>query len=102
MFVGQNTLLRSAGISCKGKTNIVIFEGLMNAAGFIEVLETGLLPYMREVDENARLMQYNDPKHAGIQCISLTLLYYYRLHVVGFESGWRTTMSTGATRLKPN
>lgn len=53
-----------AGISCEGKTKI-IFEGIMNAAGFIEILESGLLPYIREVNEKPRLMQDNDPKHAS-------------------------------------
>lgn len=52
------------GISCKGATPIVIFEGIMNADGFIKVLEAGLLPYLR-VNESAKFMQDNDPKHTS-------------------------------------
>jgi transposase len=54
-----------AGISWQGKTPCVIFEGKMNAAGFIEVLEAGLKPFMANVLHNPRLMQDNDPKHAS-------------------------------------
>uniref|UniRef100_A0A1X7V786 Tc1-like transposase DDE domain-containing protein n=1 Tax=Amphimedon queenslandica TaxID=400682 RepID=A0A1X7V786_AMPQE len=52
------------GISCKGATPIVIFEGIMNADGLIKVLEAGLLPYFR-VNQSAKLMQDNDPKHTS-------------------------------------
>uniref|UniRef100_A0A1X7SXC3 Tc1-like transposase DDE domain-containing protein n=1 Tax=Amphimedon queenslandica TaxID=400682 RepID=A0A1X7SXC3_AMPQE len=54
-----------AGISCKGKTPIVIFEGKMNATCFIEVLNAGLVPYLNKVDSNPRFMQDNDPKHSS-------------------------------------
>ena len=54
-----------AGISCQGKTPIVIFDGKMNATGFIEVLKAGLIPYCNEVNNNPRLMQDNDPKHTS-------------------------------------
>lgn len=54
-----------AGISWKGKTPIVIFDGKMNATGFIEVLTAGLVPYLREVDTNPKFMQDNDPKHTS-------------------------------------
>ena len=37
----------------------------MNAAGFIEVLTAGLLPYLTNIDNNPRFMQDNDPKHAS-------------------------------------
>lgn len=37
----------------------------MNATGFIQVLESGLIPYMKEVDNNPRFMQDNDPKHTS-------------------------------------
>lgn len=54
-----------AGISCQGKTPIVIFEGKLNATGMIEVLEAGLVPYLNQVNGNPRLMQDNDPKHTS-------------------------------------
>ena len=37
----------------------------MNAMGFIEVLKSGLLPYLKNINPNARFMQDNDPKHAS-------------------------------------
>ena len=37
----------------------------MNAMGFIQVLESGLLPYLTNIDPNARFMQDNDPKHTS-------------------------------------
>ena len=43
-----------AGISCKGKTPIVVFEGKMNAMGYIEVLKLGLLLYLKKITPNAR------------------------------------------------
>ena len=54
-----------AGISQEGKTPIVIFSGIMNAGGFIEVLENGLIPYLENINRNARFMQDNDPKHTS-------------------------------------
>ena len=37
----------------------------MNAMGFIEVQKSGLLPYLENIDPNARFMQDNDPKHTS-------------------------------------
>ena len=54
-----------AGISCKGKTPVVIFEGTMNGAGYIDVLKAGLIPYLNAVDNSPRFMQDNDPKHTS-------------------------------------
>ena len=54
-----------AGISQEGKTPIVVFSGIMNAVAFIEVLENGLIPYLENVNRNARFMQDNDPKHSS-------------------------------------
>ena len=54
-----------AGISWEGKTPIVIFEGMMNATGYINILEVGLKPFLRDVLPNALFMQDNDPKHTS-------------------------------------
>jgi hypothetical protein len=54
-----------AGISWEGTTPCVIFEGKMNASGFIEVLEAGLKPFMANTINNPRFMQDNDPKHTS-------------------------------------
>ncbi len=54
-----------AGISCEGKTPIIIFEGKMNATGYINVLESGLIPYLNTINSNPRFMQDNDPKHTS-------------------------------------
>ena len=55
-----------AGISKKGPTPIVIFEGKMNASLYIEVLQTGLLGFLSNTfPDSHRLMQDNDPKHTS-------------------------------------
>ena len=37
-----------AGISCKGPTPIVIFSGIMDRFNFTKVLESGLLPFIKD------------------------------------------------------
>ena len=51
------------GISLHGRTFVVIFEGMMNAVGYISVLEKGCLPFIENVLPDHRFMQDNDPKH---------------------------------------
>ena len=53
-----------AGITWHGKTPIVIFDGKMNAASFIEVMTAGLIPYLQQ-NSNPTFMQDNDPKHTS-------------------------------------
>ena len=49
-----------------GTTQIVIFDGMMDANGFIKVLKAGLLPFIREkLPKGHRLMMDNDPKHTS-------------------------------------
>ena len=63
-----------AGISWKGRTPIVIFDGILNAEGYETILEQGLLPFLRDVYPSGhRPMQDNDPKHSsnrvkGVKC----------------------------------
>ena len=56
-----------AGMSWEGPTSVIIFEGKMNAAGFIQVLDAGLIPFTKIVIRNPRLMMDNDPKHTSRQ-----------------------------------
>ena len=53
-----------AGISWVGATDVLIFDGLLDAEGYVDVLQTGLLPFIREnLATHHRLMQDNNPKH---------------------------------------
>jgi len=55
-----------AGISLKGPTDIIIFEGIMDSSLFVEILRVGLLPFLRDkFPERHRFMQDNDPKHCS-------------------------------------
>ena len=42
---------------------IIIFEGKINAEGFIEVLKNGCLPFIRQVLLDHPFMLDSDPKH---------------------------------------
>ena len=47
-----------AGISLKGPTQIVIFEGTMNGPLYVEILRKALLPFLAEkFPQGHRLMQ---------------------------------------------
>ncbi len=37
----------------------------MNATGYINVLESGLIPYLNTINSNPRFMHDNDPKHTS-------------------------------------
>ena len=55
-----------AGISLKGKTGICIFDGITKKELFINMLNSTLLPFIRETYPNRhKLMQDNDPKHTS-------------------------------------
>ena len=52
------------GISARGATRIVMFTGIMNAQRYTQILDKGLIPFLRKYfPDGHRLQQDNDPKH---------------------------------------
>ena len=56
-----------AGISLRGPTKICIFDGIMDATLFVDILDSTLVTFIAEMyGRGHRLMQDNDPKHASL------------------------------------
>lgn len=53
------------GISKKGATAVCIFEGIMTAPLYCDILQQTLLPFIQEKCPDSRFMQDNDPKHTS-------------------------------------
>ena len=56
-----------AGISKRGPTELMVFEGIMDAQFYVsEILSNGLLPFIRRTfPDGHRFQQDNDPKHTS-------------------------------------
>ena len=54
------------GISMRGATRIIMFNGIMNAIRFGKIVEAGLVPFVTTCfPDGHRLQQDNDPKHSS-------------------------------------
>ena len=54
------------GISRKGATQLVIFNGIMDSVFYQDILNQNLIPFIEEnFPDSHRFMQDNDPKHTS-------------------------------------
>ena len=55
-----------AGISKRGDTRLVMFQGILTATRYGDILSASLIPFIQETyQEDHRLYQDNDPKHTS-------------------------------------
>ena len=59
-----------AGISVRGATGVCIFDGIMDAELYIQILDQTLLPFLHDVfPDGHRFMHDNDPKHTSKRAV---------------------------------
>ena len=70
-FADQNIQLKVhvwAGISVQGRTGVCVFDGIMDAEMYVDILRCTLLPFLHDVfSDGHRFMQDNDPKYTSRQ-----------------------------------
>ena len=54
-----------AGIRIRGRTGVCIFDGIMRAPLYAEILKETLLPFINRFCPDHRYMQDNNPKHTS-------------------------------------
>lgn len=54
------------GISWKGRTEVCIFDGIMDAEQYIDILKVTLVPFFQRIyPAGSKCMQDNEPKHTS-------------------------------------